>query len=183
MFDISKNNIVVPKAEILLVKEFKNLWKRDKTEKKEKALNEFAYIYFKHDFKSTYKSSYTEEEIEVELKRDIFNKVNWKADKLVIEAEEKYKKLQITKSLAFLDAAEKALSEIKKYFNDFNLEGLDKKNKHTAVKNMMSNLKEVEEVTLKLFNTRKRVELEQITNKLSSRQLGDREIPKSKRSE
>ena len=182
MLDIGKNNIIVPQTEILLIKEFKTLWTRDKSKNKEKVLNEFAYIYFKHNFKSTYKTSYTEDEIEIELKRDIFNNVKWKADKILIAAEEKYKSLQMTKSLAFLDSAEKALVEVKKYFNDFNLEGFSEKEKTTAVKNMMGHLKEVEEVSSRLFNARKRVELEQSTKKLSaSRTLGSRELPKNKR--
>lgn len=181
MFDIGKNNIVVPTPSILLIKEFKSVWNRDKTTKKERALNEFAYIYFKHDFKSIYKTSFTDEEIEVELRRDIFNKPKWKADKLVIAAENRYKVLQVTKSLAFLNAAEKALSEIKKYFNDFDLSKVDAKDKHTAAKNMLGNIKEVDEVTSKLFNTRKRVQLEQLNTSISKRKLGDREVPPDQR--
>ena len=53
LFFISDNKIL-PTPETLLIKEFENIWNRDKTKTKDIALKELAYIYFISDYKSIY---------------------------------------------------------------------------------------------------------------------------------
>ena len=43
---VIEHNVVRPTAQVLLIHPFDKIWKRDKTEKKTRAMGEFAYIEF-----------------------------------------------------------------------------------------------------------------------------------------
>jgi uncharacterized protein YqgQ len=179
MFDLNSKGIVTVKPELLLIKEFKELWKTDVPDK---VIKVFAYIYFKNDFKSPYRNSYTENEIESILKEDVLQNKKWKPTKLVLAAEKKYQELQQTKSLKTLQSAENALAQINLYFNEFNISEVEESSKHQVVNNMMKNLKELDEVISKIENAKKRVEEELTTRKLTGKKtLRKRELPKSQR--
>jgi len=179
MFDLNSKGIVTVRPELLLIKEFKALWE---TGEPDQVIKVFAYIFFKHDFKSPYRNSYTELEIERILKEDILHNKKWKPTKIVLAAEAKYQELQQTKSLKTLQSAENALAQINIYFNDFNIYNVEENSKHQVVNNMMKNLKELDEVIGKIENAKKRVEEELTTRKLTGKKtLRKRELPKSQR--
>ena len=54
LFKLVNNNIVLNIDEIILVKEFNALLKRDKSHNKSRAFEEFKYIYFVYDYSSPY---------------------------------------------------------------------------------------------------------------------------------
>ena len=179
MFDLNNKGIVIVKPELLNIKAFKDLYESDKQEKVNKL---FAYIYFKHDFKSPYRNSYEEHEIEEKLLVDVIQSLKWKPNALVKTAELKYQELQQTKTLKTLQSAENALSQISIYFNAFDITIVGEAQKHIAVNNMMKNLKELDEVVAKIDSARKRVESELMTKVLAGkRKLQKRELPKSQR--
>lgn len=179
MFDLDSKGIVIVQPEFLLIKAFKDLWDSGKPDKVNPL---FAYIYFKHDFKSPYRKSFTEEEIEIKLREDIIQNKKWTPNDLVLKAEEKYIELRQTKSLKVLQSGENALSQINKYFNEFSIDELPIASKHQAVNNIMKNLKELDEVIAKFENARKRVEEELTTKTLSgNKRLRKRELPKDQR--
>lgn len=77
--------------EALLLRAFSDLWKRDRTEDKEKALQEVGYIYFMYDPRSDYRKGIPDEEERMEqILRDMGFPEKWKPDKLVKKAIECY---------------------------------------------------------------------------------------------
>lgn len=179
MFELDSKGTVRISPEYLTIKEFKELLDSDKYDK---VLPLFSYIFFKHDYKSPYRKSFTPEVIEIKLKEDVLMNKKWTANKLVLAAEEKYKELRQTKSLKALQAGENALAQINRYFNEFDIDEIPLATKHTIVNNMMRNLKELDEVIAKIENARKRVEEELTTKTLSGKKrLRKRELPKDKR--
>jgi len=184
MFDInSNNNIIIKEPGVLLIKEFKDIWNGDKSKDKSYALKVFAYIYFKSDFKSPYRNSRTQEELPDILKQDLNLPKDFKETKDIFLAEEKYIDLQTTKSLKMILSAEKALDQITKYFNDFDItKVIDEDDKASAISKLMSNLKQVDEVATKLESVKDKIAKEMENKKLSgSKILTSRELPKNKR--
>lgn len=179
MFELDKNGVVKIKADLLLIKAFKELYDSDKQEKINKL---FAYIYFKHDFKSPYKKQYTSEQIEKALLVDILEVKAFKPNKLLIAAEKKYVELQQTKSLKTLASAERALNQIDIYFESIDIMNIPEDKRDAAAKNIMTNIKEIDEVTARMESARRRVEQELSIKILSGKKkLGKRELPKDKR--
>jgi|SRR3972149_10383042 len=114
LFFISDNKIL-PTPETLLIKEFENIWNRDKTKTKDIALKELAYIYFISDYKSIY-NNYLSLIKETKIKEDIIQNKDWKPDLLIESAIKKYEELQITPTLRLLNGARKALEEMTRYY-------------------------------------------------------------------
>jgi len=83
LFEVA-DKVVYPNAETLLVSPFKEIWERDKTKGKEKALEEFAYMEFMTSMKKTnpYRQ-YPEERKEEVIRKDIIKQENWEPDDLV----------------------------------------------------------------------------------------------------
>ena len=181
MFTIANNNVIVS-PETLLIREFKVLWDKDKSNGKEQVLKQFAYIYFTVDFKSPYKKSFTGDELDAKVILDIFVDIKWKPSSDIIAAREKYKELKTTSSMKLLDAANKAIKQITEYFNTFDLATIPLDKQHLAVKNTISNIQELDDLTLKLQSTKTRIERELEAVKMSGkRELRKRELPPSKR--
>lgn len=118
IFEISNNQPIVT-VEALMIPEFKKVWDRDKTKDKSKAYNELRYIYFSTDYKSLYLS--IEEEYRNEkLIEDFIGIKNWKPDKDITEACNKYKEFQRTPTMRFLEDNQKAMESMGKYFRNIN---------------------------------------------------------------
>jgi len=118
---ILENNYPKPAPETLVIKEFKAVWDRDKSKDKEVAITELAYIYYSSDYKSIYEAfppDYREEQII----QDIMPKKDWKPDSLVKTACAKYRELQNSLSLRFLDAQKNAMESLIDYFNSVDWE-------------------------------------------------------------
>jgi len=181
MFDIDiNNNVIIREPGVLLLSEFKKIWDLDKTKDKGEALKVFAYIYFKCDFKSSYRNTKTKEELPGVLKVDLNLPKDFKETKEICLAQEKYIDLQTTKSLKMILSAEKALDQITKYFDDFNIANED--DKSASITKLMNNLKQVDEVAMKLESVKDKIAKELETKKLSgTKVLSLRELPKSKR--
>jgi len=116
---ILKDNRVDVLPEALLIPEFEAIWKRDKTIKKEYALRDFAYIYFLCDYNSVYQA-YSKDTREDKIRKDLGKDRAMKISKECKVAIEKYKELQNTPSMRFLEAAKDALEAMTGYFKDVN---------------------------------------------------------------
>lgn len=179
MFDIDANNKIVISPEMLLIQCFKDI---HENYSQEEAFKYFSFIYFKHNHKSPYKKVYRGTELDSKIKEEVIGDSKWTPDKEVLdEAVEIYNSLQYVKSLQALDAAEETLGQITKYFNEFDLDTIPEEKKHTAINNVMRNLKELDDVVDKISSVRKRVEAEMLNKNAGRRKLGKREIPKSQR--
>lgn len=118
LYDNARNRIELNDPEILLVKEFKKLYDRDKTKDKSKLFRELTYMFLAIDWKSPY-VDYTEQERHEEALSDAslteaeFNDPDFRA------ACRKYRALQDSnKSIQLLSAAENAADQFIDYFNN-----------------------------------------------------------------
>ena len=169
-----KKPIISPEA--LTIKEFANLWQRDKTAKKERAMQEIAFIYWKYYFASPYRV-YDRAEKDKKITKDVISIPNWKPDKLVKAAGEKYEELQATPSIGLLEDAESAVMKLRGYFRTVNLKS---DSTGTISKNLISNLSNLDGIVKGLKNLRDQVEMEQFDKKKikGAGVIGARENPK-----
>ena len=77
---------VVIEPELLTLKPFKQIWTRDKTVNKDRALAEIAFIYFMTDPRSDYQYLVDDKERMEAIKEGEGLPPKWQPDKLVIEA-------------------------------------------------------------------------------------------------
>ena len=89
--------------EALLLKPFKEIWQRDKSKNKDKALQELGYIYFMSDPRSDYQYLVDEEERSKAIKEGEGIDSKWKPDKLVLDAITFYKSFKPTSALLLED--------------------------------------------------------------------------------
>lgn len=115
---------VFPNPETLLISPFKEIWERDKSSKKEIAIQEFAFIEFMTSMlKSNPYREYPEDRKEEVIKKDIITEEDWKPDELIEKAMEKIKEWQTEGSISYTywmsnkTAAEKMID----FFNNFDI--------------------------------------------------------------
>ena len=89
--------------EALLLKPFKEIWQRDKSKSKDKALQELGYIYFMSDPRSDYQYLVDEEERSKAVKEGEGIDSKWKPDKVVLDAITFYKSFKPTSALLLED--------------------------------------------------------------------------------
>jgi hypothetical protein len=126
LFDLINNQIVISEEAYLLLP-FKEIWDRDKSKTKERALAELGYIYFLEDFRSDFSDIANEEEREMEVIKVMQLPLSWKEDRLVKEAREFYRKRSedITPLLLLRDA-KVVIDRIRIYFREVDFLALDK---------------------------------------------------------
>lgn len=112
-------------VEGLLIPEFKALYDRDKTKDKSKAFKEMCYLYFTCDYKSLYLAYDIDMREEMIRKDYLDNDQKWKPDKLVQEAIKKYRELQNTPTMRFLQDNISAMESMGKYFREIDWEKTD----------------------------------------------------------
>lgn len=117
-YDNGNNRLEINEPEILLIKEFKDLFDRDKSKNKARLWKELTYIYLAIDWKSLY-NQYSEQERHQESLSDSGITEEEFNDPLFREACRKYKALQDSnKSIKMLRAAMNAADQFIDYFND-----------------------------------------------------------------
>ena len=87
----------------LSLKPLKTIWNRDKTEKKERAISEIAYIYFMEDPRSDYQYIIDREERSKAIKEGEGLKSTWQPDGTVKEAMKLYASFKTTSALLLED--------------------------------------------------------------------------------
>lgn len=166
--------------ESLLIKEFKVIWNRDRSTKKERALIELAYIYHTVDFQSIYRNYHIDTR-DAKVKLDLFNDRQWKPDIKVADGIMRYKELQTTLSMQLLDDVELGLTKLRDYFRDIDFSQDDTNG--MAAKNFIQNVKSMGELVKSLKTLRDEVEKE-LTDNMQLRgrsQIGSRELPPERR--
>lgn len=114
--------------EAFALKVFRQIWNRDRTTSKDKAIMELGYIYFMADPRSDYQYIVDEEERSKTIIEDTGMVSNWKPDKLIKEAMEFYSKFKPTAAL-LLEDTRYAVEKLRKLLRDINLEEKDDKGK------------------------------------------------------
>ena len=133
LFNNATNEIVVNEPEVMLVKEFADLWdparnktKKDpKGEKRTRAFRELAYIWLMCDWASPY-ADYSEQERHEECLKDAgLTEKEW-ADPTFREAVRKYRDLQnSSRSLKLIKSTQQVVDKIIDYFDTIDLQERD----------------------------------------------------------
>lgn len=145
LFDFKDYKVVI-NPEAVVIPPFNEIWERDKTKTKHKAIQEISYVYFLSDFKSPY-AIYNDAQRPRKIKEDFIKDSKWKPDKLVEQAIKKYDELQQTRSMRFLNSARGLQEKLEKYFNEVDFAQLDDKGKPIySAKDAMANLEKVGKV-------------------------------------
>lgn len=94
---------VVISEEALALKPFKQIWNRDRTANKDRAISELAYIYFMEDPASDYQYLVDSDERSEAIIEGEGLPANWKPDKVVKEAMNFYSSFKTTSALILED--------------------------------------------------------------------------------
>ncbi len=95
-------NLVIS-DEAYALKAFRQIWNRDKSSSKERAITELGYCYFMEDSRSDYKYIIDEQERKEAIKQGEGMKPNWEPDTLVKEAQTLYASFKTTSELLLDD--------------------------------------------------------------------------------
>lgn len=128
---------VVISEEALLLKPFKLIWNRDRTQGKERALQELAYIYFMEDPRSDYQYLVDVDERSEAIIDGEGMTNKWKPDKLVVNAMEFYRSLKPTSAL-LLEDTRTVIDNVRKSLREFSFEGMEDKDRVNAIKSITS---------------------------------------------
>lgn len=107
------------------IKAFRKLWNRDRSQSKQTAINELAFVYYYTDPRSDFEYIREEEQKIEEIKQSIGLRKNWKPDKEVKEAIEEYKertKTLYSEHLSRMKDALNRLSQQAASITDFKIE-------------------------------------------------------------
>ena len=162
LFDIERG-IVVMNPTTLWIPEFKAVWDRDKSKDKHVATREISYIVFLHSFQSPYQA-YSEKERDKKILNDYFkDEPNWKPDKVVKAAVDRFLELQDSLALKLLRSTKMALETMEQFFASATVDDVDK---------IVKNAKELGNLVQSLDKLEKQVQAEQTER----RGRGDKEI-------
>ena len=114
--------------EAFILKPFKELWNRDKTKNKDKALQELGYIYFMCDPRSDYQYIVDEEDRSKAIKEGEGIEPKWKPDNKVIEAMKFYKQFKPVSAL-LLEDTRVAVDKLRQLLRNIDLTEVDDKGK------------------------------------------------------
>ncbi len=163
-----------------MIKEFKKIWTKDRSTKKDKALKELAFIYHTSDYQSIYRNYHIDTR-ESKIKLDLFDDRQWTPDKDVLAAIEKYTQLQTTLSMQLLNDVELGLAKLRDYFRDIDFAEDDTNG--VAAKNFIANVKAMGELVKGMKSLREEVEKE-LTDSMQLRGgsiISKRELPPERR--
>ena len=135
--------------EALLLKPFKEIWQRDKSKNKDKALQELGYVYFISDPRSDYQYLVDEEERSKAIKEGEGIDSKWKPDKVVLDAITFYKSFKPTSALlledtrAMIDGYRVKLRQITTDMSDLDIKEI--KDLGAVIKQIPSLIKDLDE--------------------------------------
>ena len=119
---------VVISEEAFALKVFRQIWNRDRSVNKDKAIMELGYIYFMVDPRSDYQYLVDEDERSKAIIEGEGLPENWKPDKVVIEAMQFYSSIKSTSAL-LLEDTRVAIDKVRQFLKTVDLEALDEKGK------------------------------------------------------
>ena len=119
---------IVISEEAFALKPFRQIWQRDKTVNKDKAIMELGFIYFFCDPRSDYQYIIDEESRKASIKEGEGLPNDWEPDNLVLEAMEFYKTFKPASAL-LLEDTRVAVDKLRTLLREIDLGALDDKGK------------------------------------------------------
>lgn len=151
--------------EALTIKSIKNLWNRDKSKNKERALSELGYIYFMVDPRSTYSYITDMDSREEKIILEEGLPKGWKPDKVVQDAMKSYKDSIITTSYLLLEDTKFAVDNLRKYLRAMDFTETDDKGKPKyPVNTLATAVNQVADLAEKLMKAERTVAQEIVEN-------------------
>ena len=151
--------------EALTIKSIKNLWNRDKSKNKERALSELGYIYFMVDPRSTYSYITDMDSREEKIILEEGLPKGWKPDKVVQDAMKSYKDSIITTSYLLLEDTKFAVDNLRKYLRSMDFTETDDKGKPKyPVNTLATAVNQVADLAEKLMKAERTVAQEIVEN-------------------
>lgn len=127
LFKLEGYNLTISE-EAYILKPFRDLWKRDKSKNKERALQELAYIYFMEDVRSDYQVYIDKEDRSSQIKEGEGLPESWQPDKLVKAAQEFYASFK-TESALLLEDIRVAITKLREFIKTIDLNATDDRGK------------------------------------------------------
>lgn len=150
--------------EAMMLKPFKDLWRRDKSKGKDKALQELAYIYFMEDSRSDYQIYVDKEERSRQVKLGEGIPESWKPDKLVTDAQEFYAGFKSEAAL-LLEDIRVAITKLREFIKTIDLSAVDDKGKPIYTLNTYTaTIKQIPELITSLDEAEKSIHKEAVTS-------------------
>lgn len=147
--------------EALLVRPIRRLFNADRTERKEKFLQQMSYLFFMCSPQSTYSYILDYEERHKAVVEQEGLPSDFKPSEFLLEAMEVYKKHTVTVSQKLLESALIAANTVSKFLKDVDLTDTDDKGRPKyQVSAITAALKNVEGIVSSLQNLQKKVDLE-----------------------
>ena len=165
---------VVISEEAFALKVFRQIWNRDRSVNKDKAIMELGYIYFMIDPRSDYQYLVDEDERSKAIIEGEGLDNNWKPDKIVTEAMEFYSKFKPTAAL-LLEDTRATIDKIRAMLRNINFDALEEKDKITALKNAASTVSLIPKLVKDLVEAEKAVTKE-IQEQGRARGQGDKTL-------
>lgn len=151
--------------EALTIKSIKNLWNRDKSKGKERALSELGYIYFMVDPRSTYSYITDIDSREEKIILEEGLPKGWKPDKVVQDAMKSYKDSIITTSYLLLEDTKFAVDNLRKYLRSMDFTETDDNGKPKyPVNTLATAVNQVADLAEKLMKAERTVAQEIVEN-------------------
>lgn len=119
---------IVIEPEALLLKPFRQIWQRDRTVNKDKAMMELGFIYFFCDPRSDYQYLTDEEQRKEAIKEGEGLPTKWEPDKAVLAAMEFYNNFKSASAL-LLEDTRYAVDKLRKLLREIDLTQTDDKGK------------------------------------------------------
>lgn len=146
-----------PKA--LLIPEFAYIHEKDGSKYKRKSIREFSYIYYMADYRSEY-NAYGLNKKE-QIAKDIFGRKNYKPEKYILDAIDKYIELQRSPSMRYLESIRNRVNRVITFLDNAEIDNKDKegkyKNPFITIDKTTKVLNELEDVMEKLEKWEKKV--------------------------
>ena len=150
--------------EAFMLKPFRDIWKRDKSKGKDKALQELAYIYFMEDSRSDYQIYVDKEERSSQVKLGEGIPESWKPDKLVTDAQEFYAGFKSEAAL-LLEDIRVAITKLREFIKTIDLSAVDDKGKPIYTLNTYTaTIKQIPELITSLDEAEKSIHKEAVTS-------------------
>ena len=162
-----QNNSVIPNPEVLMISPFSKIIERDKSNRKDVALKEFAYIEFMASRKKTNPFvGYDNDIKESKIIESVFQK-NYKPDDLVLEAIKFIEDLytEYSPSYSFYLAAKSGAEKVKRFLFEVDIDELHPKtgNRIHKPQDILKTLNETTKTLVTLADLEKKIQSEDIS--------------------
>jgi len=177
-FKIEENKLVV-EPEVLSVEVFSRLWKRDKSLKKEGALNDFTYIFYMASFDSPI-FFLPEDKRKDEIFKYYIKDNTYKPDKLVLEGIETLKAITTSPAMLLLQDSYILVDKLRGYFTSVDFKEMDDNGKPVySAKDAIASLANVGKVLESLNKLKETIhkEISETSRMKGGGSIGDWEDP------